>query len=247
MLKKLYEKSNLWFAIAWIVVYCVLMSAADLLSVRIGVEKSVSLPVGLLLTVVLLAFLKKNDLTVPLGLCRPRVSARAVLYYVPALILLTANLWYGVAWNYGVAETALYVLTMLCVGCLEEIIFRGLLFHAMRKDSVRAAVIVSSVTFGMGHIVNLFNGSGAELIQNLLQVIYATAAGFMFVMLCCKTKSLVPCILIHGVFNAMSAFENESGAAEHRLLSCVLLTVITGSYAVYMALTMRGKGGEATP
>ena len=95
---------------------------------------------------------------------------------------------------------------MLCVGFLEELIFRGLLFNAMLKNGKNSAIIVSSVTFGVGHIINLINGSGAELLPNLLQVVYAIAVGFMFMMIYYRTKSLLPCIITHGVFNALSAF-----------------------------------------
>ena len=49
---------------------------------------------------------------------------------------------------------------MLCVGFAEEVIFRGFLFRAMEKDNVKTAIIGSSVTFGLGHVLNLVNGSG---------------------------------------------------------------------------------------
>ena len=52
---------------------------------------------------------------------------------------------------------------MLCVGFWEEVIFRGLLFQAIAKDNIKSAVIISCVTFGIGHIINLFNGSGMDL------------------------------------------------------------------------------------
>lgn len=242
VLKKLYDKSPIWFAIAWIIAYCVLLSVGDKLSALIGIEKSVTLVIGIILSAVLLMFLKKNGLFRDYGLCAPKTSAKSMLYYIPILVMLTANLWYGVTLNYGALETVLYILTMLCVGFLEEVIFRGLLFEAMRKDSVKAAVIVSSVTFGIGHIINLINGSGAELLPNLLQVVYATAAGFMFVMMYYKSKSLIVCIAAHGAFNALSAFANEANAtAEMRILTAILLTAITGSYALYLALSTKGK------
>lgn len=137
-------------------------------------------------------------------------------------------------------ETVLYILTMFGVGFLEEIIFRGLLFNAMLKDNVKAAIIVSSLTFGMGHIINLFNGSGSELVPNLLQVVYASAAGFMFVMIYYRTKSLVVCIVTHGLFNALSAFANETNLSfQNQMVSCALLVLISGGYAVYIALKMR--------
>ena len=241
-LKKLYDKSKIWFAVTWIIAYCVLMSVGDALSLLIGVDKSITLAVGIILSAVLLIFLKKFGLFAEHGICLPKASARSMLYYLPILVMLSANLWYGTTLNYGALETVLYILAMLCVGFLEEVIFRGLLFDAMRKGNVRAAVIVSSLTFGIGHIINLINGSGAELLPNLLQVVYATAAGFMFVLMYYKSESLLVCIAAHGIFNALSAFANEAGAtAEMRILTALLLTVITGSYALYLALSMRKK------
>ena len=191
---------------------------------------------------ILLLFLKKHALFDAYGLCPSKVSARSMLFYLPVLLMLSANLWYGVTLNCGAVETVLYILSMLCVGFLEEVIFRGLLFNAMRKDSLTAAVIVSSVTFGIGHIVNLINGSGAELLPNLLQIVYSTAAGFMFVMMYLKTDSLIVCIAAHGLFNAISVFADESNVTtEMQILTCVLLTVITGGYAAYLAWTMKGR------
>lgn len=245
VLKKIYDKSPIWFAIAWIIAYCVLLSVGDAVSASIGIEKSVTLAIGILLSAILLLFLKKHGLFAEYGLCAPKASAKSMLYYIPILAMLTANLWCGVTLNYGALETVLYILAMFCVGFLEEVIFRGLLFEAMRKENVKVAIIVSSVTFGIGHIINLINGSGAELLPNLLQVIYATAAGFMFVMMYYKSKSLIGCIVAHGVFNALSVFTNEANATpEMRILTAILLTVITGSYALYLALSMKGKPND---
>ena len=242
MPKKLYEKSEIWFAVAWIIAYVVLASIGDNISADLGIDKLVTLPILIVLSAMLYFFVRKNGLTETYGLCKPRRSAARMLFYMPLLVLLTANLWYGVRLNQSPVETVLYVLSMFCVGFLEEMIFRGLLFQAMARDSVKSAMIVSSVTFGIGHIINLVNGSGTELLPNLLQVVYATAAGFMFVMMYLRSKSLVVCIAAHGLFNALGAFANESATTnEMRVLSAILLTVITGSYAAYLALSMKEK------
>jgi len=240
MLNKLYNKNKLYFSLAWIIAYCVLMSAGDSVSAMIGLQKSITLPVGILLSSVLFIFLKKNSLFPVYGLCRSKASLRSMLYYLPIFVMLTANMWYGVTFNYGAAETLLYILSMFCVGFLEEVIFRGLLFGAMREDNPKAAVIVSSLTFGIGHMVNLVNGSGAELIPNLLQVIYASAVGFMFVMIYIKTNSLIGCIAVHGIFNALSVFANETVLTTERLImSSALLTAVTGIYAIYLAFSLK--------
>ena len=240
MLKKLYEKSEIWFSVAWIIGYVVLASTGDNISADLGIEKVVTLPILIAMSAILYFFVRKNGLTEKYGLCKSQLPAGKLLFYIPLFVLLTANLWYGVAMNLLPVETVLYVLSMFCVGFLEEMIFRGLLFKAMAKDGVKTAIIVSSVTFGIGHIVNLFNGSGAELLPNLLQVVYAIAIGFAFVMIYVKAKSLLPCIIVHGVFNGLSAFANEAAMTPQReIVSGILLAVIAGGYALYLALAVK--------
>lgn len=247
-MKKLYEKTELGFALLWIGAYCLLMSLGDSLSQSLGVEKSVTLPVALVLSGLLFVFIRKNGLSERYGLCKAAVPASGVMLYLPLLLLLTVNLWHGFVMNLTVAEAVLYILTMLLVGFLEEVIFRGLLFGAMKKDSLKAAVIVSSLTFGMGHIINLFNGSGAELLPNILQVVYAAATGFMLVMLYLRTKSLIVPIVFHGVFNALSVFADEGALTEKdRILSCVFIVSIGLLYAIYLFfLKGRGDGSDNT-
>ena len=245
MLKKLYKKSEIWFAAAWIIAYVVLASTGDNLSSDLGIAKILTFPILIAMSAILYFFVRKNALTEKYGLCKPQLPAAKMLYYIPLLVLLTANLWYGVAINLSTLETVLYILSMFCVGFLEEMIFRGLLFRAMVKDGVKSAIIVSSVTFGIGHIVNLINGSGAELLPNLLQVMYAIAIGFAFVMIYCRTRSLMPCIIVHSVFNGLSAFANEAVLTPHRqIVSCILLTVIAGGYALYLALAVKAEAAD---
>ncbi len=242
MIKKLYEKSEIWFAVAWIIAYCVLTSIGDNMSASVGVLKIITLPILIVLTVILYLFVKKNGLSEKYGLCKPQVSASKMLFYIPLIVLLTANLWNGVKMNTSPLETLLYVLSMLCVGFLEEMIFRGFLFNAIVKDGVKSAIIISSVTFGMGHIVNLLNGSGAELLPNLLQVMYAVAIGFAFVMIYYKTKSLLPCIVTHSLFNAASAFANKADiTSQIRIVTSVLIAIIAGAYALYITLVVKNK------
>ena len=241
-MEKLYKKSEIWFAVTWIIAYVVLASTGDNISADIGILKIVTLPILIILSVMLFLFVKRNGLSKKYGLCKSEIPASKMLYYIPLLILLTANLWYGVAMNVSPLETALYILSMLCVGFLEEMIFRGFLFNAMAKNGVKSAIIVSSVTFGIGHMVNLFNGSGAELLPNLLQVIYAVAIGFTFVMIFYKTKSLIPCILTHSIFNSLSSFSNDAAMTlQKQIVSGIIITIIAGGYALYIALAVKEK------
>lgn len=244
---KLYKKSKIWFSIVWIVSYVVLASVGDSVSEEIGISKIITLPILIALSTVLFFFVKKNGLIEKYGLCKPQISSARMLFYIPLIVLLTANMWFGLAINFSILETVLYILSMICVGFLEEMIFRGFLFNAMAENGVKSAIIVSSVTFGIGHIVNLINGSGAELLSNLLQVIYAIAVGFTFVMIYYKTKSIVPCILTHSIFNSLSAFSNEAAMTPQRqIISGILIAVIAAAYAIYITYTETDFGKNAT-
>ena len=229
------RKNELAFAIAWIVIYVAGLSTADNLSRMFGIEKVVTLPVCILLTVILIVYMKEKGLFRKYGLSPSKIPAGKMLFYLPLCIMASVNLWFGVAMNLSIPETILYILSMVFVGFLEEIIFRGLLFKAMCKENVTTAIIVSSVTFGSGHIVNLFNGSGAQLLASILQVIYATAAGFLFTIIFYRTGSLWACIITHGVLNALSVFANEAAMTPvTECVSALILTVISVLYGMYV-------------
>ena len=238
-MKKLYEKNQLTFALVWIAVYCVLQSLANPLNRAIGIEYAASAGFGILQVIVLFTFLRKNHLQKRYGLCKSPVPARQFLYYVPLIILASGNLWNGAALSYSPAETVCRVVCMLCVGFLEEVIFRGLLFAAIAKDNVKSAVVISSVTFGIGHIINLFNGSGMDLIDNLCQIVFAIAVGFLLVTIVYRGGSLIPCIIVHSAINILSTFANDTGlTAETHLLHIGILIVITIAYALTLTRTL---------
>ena len=238
-MKKRYEKNELSFAIIWIVIYCVLQSLANPINKMIGIEYAASAAFCVLQTVVLFAFIRKNNLQKLYGLCKSPVPASRFLYYVPLLILASGNLWNGVAVNYSAAETVCRVVCMLCVGFLEEVIFRGLLFKAIAKDNIRSAVVISSVTFGIGHIINLFNGSGMNLLSNLCQIAFAIAVGFLLVTIFYRGGSLLPCILVHSAINTLSTFANDTSlTTEMQLLHLAVLIAVTVAYTLILTRTL---------
>ena len=244
-MKKLYEKNELTFAIIWIVVYCVLQSLANPLNKLIGIEYAASAAFCVLQTAILITFILKNHLTKRYGLCKSPVPAWRFLFYVPLLILASGNLWNGVAVNYTPAETACRVVCMLCVGFLEEVIFRGLLFEAIAKDNIKSAVVISSVTFGIGHIINLFNGSGMNLVENLCQIVFAIAVGFLLVTIFYRGGSLFPCILVHSAINTLSTFANDVNiTTEMHLLHLGILIVITVAYTLILTRTLPKNDGD---
>ena len=229
-MKKLYEKTELGFALVWIGIYCLGMSVFDGISVALGAENAATALFALIVSLFLLFWLRRQGLAERFGLCRAKAPAKVFCFYIPLALITLYNLWLGVGLRYGALETVSYVVKMLCVGFLEEVIFRGFLFRMMAKNGVKSAIIVSALTFGIGHIVNLLNG--AALIPTLMQTCYATAIGYLFVIIFHKSKSLVPCIITHCLVNSLSVFNVENNLSLY--IAPVFLTIIPLAYAIYI-------------
>lgn len=238
-MRKLYEKNELIFAIVWIVIYCVVQSLANPLNEKIGIEYSASAIFCILHSIILLIFIRRNNLLERYGLCKSSVPVRCFLYYVPLFILATGNLWNGVADNYSLPGTICRIACMLCVGFTEEVIFRGFLFKAIAKDNLKSAIIISSVTFGIGHLANLFNGSGMDVANNICQICFAIAVGFLFVTIFYRGGSLLPCIFTHSAINTIGTFANEAGfTVEKQIIHVLVMIVLTVAYTLILTKTL---------
>ncbi len=210
-------------ALGLIAVYVIGTGAADVLSELIGMEKLVTLLFYVILSTCMLVWIKKKELLAKYGLCRPRADVKRFWYYLPLAILSSSNLWFGVQMNMTVGQALRYTACMLCVGFLEELIFRGFLFRAIERRGALFAVIVSGVTFGLGHAVNLLNGD-ADPIKALCQIAYAAAFGILFATVFYFGGSLIPCIASHCTINCLAAFANErvDNGLSAILLACLL-------------------------
>ena len=243
-MNKIYRKNEVTFAIICIVIYVVGTSICEALAQKLGIIKLPSMVFHLALTILMLFWIRKNGLSIKYGLVKPAYGIYRAWFYIPLMLIGLSGIFFGVTLKYSAAETAFYIISMLCVGFLEELIFRGFLFVGMAKKNVTSAVIVSSVSFGLGHIVNLLNGQ--DLSETLLQIVFALAVGFMLVTLFYKGKSLMPCIIFHGINNACSAVSDEEaslrffGSAEREMLvSLVFSLLICIIYSLVMWKTLK--------
>ena len=233
---KLYQKSEIAFAILWIVAYVVLTSITDQLSETVGVIKSVTAALHIAMSLILFFWIRNNHLSRKYGFCRSEVPTKRFLYYLPLVIIASTAFWGGIQLQYGFPEAVLYIVSMCCVGFLEEVIFRGLLFRAMGKDNLKSAINVSALTFGIGHIVNLFNGSGRDLTSTLIQIVFAVLVGFVLVLIFYHGKSLIPCILFHSANNALKVFAAEGSLTPQTemIINLVVIVVVLGGYLFYL-------------
>lgn len=239
-MKKLYEKSELWFAILWIIAYCVIEGTVR---GNFGDESVVNTAVLAVFAAGIFAFVKANRLGEKYGLCKWRGKAKDYWFFIPLFVLMTGNVWFGFGAPHGGINGVFAVISMLFVGFIEEMIFRGFLFRALlKKDPAPAAIAVSAVTFGIGHIVNLFTGQGT--VQTVVQIFFAVAWGFIFTLVFYKSGSLVVCVIVHGLINALSEF---SAPDKDEIFSYIYMgATIAGAvvYCLYLSRKPAALGSE---
>lgn len=238
-MKAFHQKHPLTVALVLIALYVGLGSVLVSLPAHADIGPLYPLLFHLVLAVFLLGFLRRSGLWSDFGLVRPTRPARDFLFYIPLALAPLVNFLYPIT-SLSPLPALLAFLNMLLVGLVEELVFRGFLFRAMYADSPRAAVIVSSLTFGIGHIVNLLNG--APPVATLLQILYATVFGFLFVVLLLESKSLFPAILTHSAVNATSVFTSAEGGAENmNVIGALALTVIGLFYLLFLLKKRNNK------
>ncbi len=235
-MRKLYEKKEILFAVLWIVLYCVVLGT---IRGNFG-DTSIAMLIALLVFAAgIITFVKANHLEEKYGLTGWPKDMKRYLFFMPMWILATGNIWDGFAPSYQGASLVIAVLSMILVGFVEEMIFRGFLFRAMLgKDKTIVAIIVSALTFGIGHIVNLFTGHAG--FETVMQIIFAISWGFILTMVCYKSGSIIPCIIAHSMIDVLSLF-----GADNELIDWIYIGVTIVVAIIYC--TWLGKMKNEKP
>ena len=223
-MEKQFKKHETLYTILLIVIYVVVNSYLMQNYGYTSIQSAIANTIMTILLIIIVILIKRVKYY---GLTKPN-NPKRLLYFIPLIIISLFSIRNGINTDNPTNEIIFYILTMINVGFIEEMIFRGFLFKMMEKDNVKTAIIVSSITFGIGHMVNLLNG--ADFIPTLLQVCYAISIGYMLVMVFYKSKSLIPCIIFHSVFNALSIFNST----ESTLLSIIVLIILSLGYGLYI-------------
>lgn len=225
-MEKVFKKHETLFCILLILIYIIINSYCIQ---NFGITNYKSAIINTIFSIILIILMLALKRMKYYGITKVN-NPKKYLFFIPLALIISVNLWNGININNSTNEIIFYILNMMNVGFIEEIIFRGFLFKMMEKDNVKRAIIVSAITFGIGHIVNLLNGS--ELIPTLMQICYAIAIGYLFVIIFYKSKSIIPCIVAHSVNNSLSIFNVENELSTY--IVPIFLIIASISYAIYI-------------
>ena len=252
-MRKLYEKNEVSFALVWIGLYVAVMNIAlqfcggfDDLAGKTVVQMLVPVICITVLAAAVTVWIMRNGLAEKYGMCGFKGKWNVFVWFIPLAAMSCINLKNGLGFTAPALISLLMMANVAIAGYVEEVIFRGFLFRGMAKDNLSSAILVSAITFGVGHIVNLANT--ADKLGVILQVCYAVVIGFLYTVVVYKGGSLWPCIISHVFVNGSSVFALEEGPFTDlvgavfghattdlvQICSAVVIIVISGSYALWL-------------
>ncbi len=226
---KLYQKKPVLFSVMLIVFYCMVSAP---IKENFGIHSIWSVVSLLIIAFLLTFFIFRNHLEKDFGFINFTENSGDCLYFIPLWIVSTGNFWGGAALNYSGTALICGIISMALVGYVEEVIFRGFLFKSMlAKDNNKTAIAVSAITFGAGHIINLFTGQTTA--ETVIQIFFAVAWGFIVTFVFYKSKSLIPCIIAHSFTDIAAEFSKSNPIAETAYI--IVTIIIAVVYCVYLS------------
>ncbi len=237
MQKNKYKSEFVFFVIS-ISVHYALVNLAIKLSSVINKPNSVNALTGIVFLIGIIVYLKKKKLLSYYGINNLKeLEYKNLLFCLPMIIIALGNLRYGIHINNSWEQIVYISLEALGVGFAEEILFRSFLMKAIINKSATAAIIISSIVFGIIHIFNLFYG--ADTITTLAQVIYATALGLMFSMFFYKTNNILPCVICHSLINMTNTFLPSDLSNEQLYIGWIIIIIPAVFYSWYLFKTKK--------
>lgn len=229
---KLIKSKPIMHAIIWIMIYILVVNIGDAISQQISFEHLITSLLLIVLSVILLLYLKKYNILGDYGIEIIRKhDLKITLFYIPLIVIGLIQFFAGIDKSLSFIDISLASLLMIGTGFLEEVIFRGFLFQGIySKSGLNRAVVISGVTFGIGHIVNLLRGY--QFSQVIGQIILAMAIGILLALLVAITENIVPGILFHIVFNIGGTITNQNSIFQGYLF--IMIFSVALSYLIYL-------------
>lgn len=190
------------------------------------------LPILLLLLLFNVKFFKQKILfdSYPIGKTMG-LNFLTILYLVIAFAMISHE-------HSSILTVLSNVITIAVVAITEEFIFRGLILgnYVKRGKNLWLAVGISSVYFGLTHLINLTH---QNLYNTSLQVIYAIALGILLATIYLKTNNFIYPVLLHFSidFAAITVGNGNLNSTSATPISVLILCIMIAAIVVPYLLT----------
>jgi membrane protease YdiL (CAAX protease family) len=140
-----------------------------------------------------------------------KANWRTLPLYWPMALIAAGTLTTGVNTDTSGSMLAIILMTVVAGSFVEELMFRGLVFHWFRAVSVRKQILISALGFGGLHLLGLTSGIEPAVI--FAQVYLAASFGIIFGYARARDYSIMIPTLVHIVFNFIT-LGSKGGVAE---------------------------------
>ena len=174
-----------------------------------------------------------------IGLIRmEKGSIKTVLYFVPVFAAKIGFLLYGI--NHDIRTITALAFFTIAIGLSEEVFFRGVILKKLRTCfTIKQTVILSSVFFAAVHASQAFSGAG--IIMVALTIINALIFGIVASEIVMLTKSIVPVIIWHTLYDFINWLSLANGTTEVFLIIIESTIMVTYAYCLWTKLPCDGK------
>lgn len=158
-------------------------------------------------------------------------SAKKVLCFLPIAIAEIPLLLIGVNLK-SISYIGALLFFTLAVGISEEIYFRGIILKLLEeKYHIKKAIIISSLVFGIGHIASLL--AGESILVVILQILNAIVFGIVASEIVIITKSVIPTIIWHTIFNFVNYITLATGTNEMIVIGIQVIIMVIYAYVLW--------------
>lgn len=166
-------------------------------------------------------------------------STKKVLFFLPAVISVIPLLLVGIN-LISIKYIIILSFFTLAIGISEEVYFRGVILKLLvEKYPIKKAIIISALVFGAGHIASIL--AGGDILTVLLQMINAFVFGIITAEIVIITKSIIPTIIWHFVFNFVNYITLANGINEIIVTGIQVIIMIIYAYNLWSKISLKNK------
>lgn len=166
-------------------------------------------------------------------------TAKKALLFIPIVLCKLPLLFTGVDLK-GFTYVSTLVFFTLMVGISEELYFRGIILKFLKDNfPVKQAVVISALIFGIGHMATIL--SGASIVYVFLQIINAIVFGIIAAEIVIITKSLIPVIIWHFVFDFVNYITLTTGITGIFVIGLQEIIMIIYAYYLWKKISLKNE------
>lgn len=163
------------------------------------------------------------------------ISKKEIIILLPVIVLSFIPIFSGI--NPKLFDKIFIILIIsILIGIIEELVFRGIIFSALKSKGKIPAILFSSIIFSLFHLLNL--ATGADILETLVQILFAFGFGLVMAVAKYKSNSLLALIAVHALWDFIISISNTDFPVIIDIIHSIslVLVVLWGIFLAYKTI-----------